>query len=114
VSIATARAEITAALNTIDGVKCYPARPSTPRTGDAWLRWQADRGDDSAGGFDHVWRIVIVTPQGEAAADAWVDDHIDDVLTALRPVTWVTAYEPANLGVDNSPVYGILITSERE
>lgn len=112
-TLSGARAEIVAALNTVDGVKAYDKRPATARQGDAWLRWRAERDDDS-GGFDHTWYVAIVTPQGEAAADAWIDDHLDDLLAALRPATYVTAYGPANFGTDTSPIDGLLITTNRE
>lgn len=111
--LSDARAEIVAALNSVDGVKAYDKRPSTPRQGDAWLRWRAERDDDS-GGFDVTWFIAVVTPQGEAAADAWIDDHLDDLLAALRPATYVTGYGPANLSTDASQVDGLLITTNRE
>jgi hypothetical protein len=112
-SLAAGRAEIRAALDAVDGVKSYDKQPAAPRQGDAWLRWRGDRADEGVG-FDVTWIIVITTPQGEAAADAWIDDHLDDLLAALRPATYVTGYGPANLGTDASPIDGLLITSNRE
>jgi hypothetical protein len=112
-SIADARAGLMAALNSVDGVKYFAKVPAAPRQGDAWLRWRAER-DDEFGGFDHTWYVAIVTPQGEEAADAWIDDHIDELLAVIRPVVYATAYGPANVGTDASPVDGLLITTTRE
>lgn len=112
-TLAEARAGLVAALNTVDGVKGYTSPPDAPHTGDAWCRWEATRDQDS-GGFDVTWSIVIVTPQDEKTADTWVDARIGDLLAALRPVTYVTGYAPANLNTPSSPVYGLLITSTRE
>lgn len=111
--LAVARAEIGAALNSVDGVQYHATPPSPAREGDAWLRWRAERAE-TAGGFDVTWWAAIVVPVDEAAADAWIDGHIDALLTALRRVAYVTGYGPANLGPENSPVKGLLITMERE
>ena len=113
-TIAAGRAEIVAALNAVAGIQAYLSKPSAPRSGDAWLTWRADRDSDTVGGFDITWSIVIVTPAGEQASDTWIDDHLDAVLAALRPVTYVTGFAPANLGTDASPVFGLLITTDRE
>ena len=112
-STAAGRAEITAALSTVDGITVYDKRPFAPRAGDCYLRWRSERADEGVG-FDRTWLICIVTPQGEAAADAWIDQREDALLAALRRAVYVTGYGPANLGTDASPVDGLLITSNRE
>lgn len=113
-SLAEARAGLAAAINGIDGLQYFAQTPGTPRVGDSWLRWSAER-DGDAGGIEITWSIAVVTPQDETAADAWIDDRIDDLLAALRPVTYVTGYAPARLEPPGaSPIIGLLITTNRE
>lgn len=113
-TLAQARGEFAGALNSVDGVKYFETRPQAPRSGDTWLRWRAERDDNGAGGFDVTWSVAIITPPGESAADTWIDEHIDDLLSAIRPVAYVTGYVPANFGTDSSPILGLLITTNRE
>jgi len=112
-TLAEARAGFAAAINGIEGLKYFEKTPPAPKAGDAWLRWRAERADEGVG-FDVTWLVAIVTPQGEAAADAWIDAHLDELLAALRPITYVTGYGPANLGDNTSPIDGLLITTTRE
>jgi hypothetical protein len=107
------RAAIKAALDTVTGVTGYLKRPSTPKPGDAWPLWRgAARGDVRL--FEHAWAVAVLLPQDELAANDWVDDHIDALVDALRPVLYVEGYDPANFGPEGSPAYGLLITGTIE
>lgn len=113
-TIAAARAGFLAAINSVAGLTYHAATPATPREGDAWLRWRAER-DGDAGGISVTWTVAIVTPQDEDAADTWIDQHIDLILSALRRVAYVTGYGPASFErPGGTALNGLLITTDRE
>jgi hypothetical protein len=82
-TIVNDRAEIAAALNTVPVLKGYTRRPRALKTGDAWpllpdfelqhgLVWRP------------TWRVIVVLPEDEDAAAAWMDEHFEAIVTALR------------------------------
>lgn len=82
-SIVDDRAEIAAALSTVDGVKGYEYPPRNAKPGDGWallptwelnggLVWQAE------------WSVVVLLPADDRKASEWVDEHFDAIVTALR------------------------------
>lgn len=108
------RDDFKAALDTVDGVTGYLARPKTPKAGDAWPLWGGGDRDEDTGLFDDTWSVGVALPQDETSANDWIDAHLDDIVSALRPVAYVDGRKPANFGTDTSPVYGLLITTSRE
>lgn len=110
------RAEIAAALSTVDGVRGFPARPNTPTTGDAWPRWGGSERDDISGQFVRTWMAVVQLPADDTAADAWIDAREDALWAALDPVGWITGFEPVDIGAsDGRPrIHGVMITMRSE
>jgi hypothetical protein len=110
------RAEFKAALDTVAGVTGYLEQPSPPRPGDAWPLWGGGDKDQESGLFDDVWSVVVQLLQGsQRAADDWIDTYLESLLSALRPVAYVTGRNPAILGgTDQNPVRGLIITMSRE
>lgn len=95
------RPQIVAALNEADGVKAYAKKPTSAQTGDAWVRWAgAERGEGVS--FEISWNVLVLVPTSEDAREAWMTDHLDDLLDALRPVIYVYSIE--FLSPSDSPV----------
>lgn len=109
------RAEIAAVLDTVTDVKGYPKRPKATKSGDGWPQWSGSERDEQSGQFAETWRVLIELPADEAAADAWVDEHRDELWDALSPAGWITAFEPVDIGQDNRPrINGLMITMRSE
>lgn len=114
-SLTGKRAQIAAALSTVDGVTGFERRPRGPRPGDAWPLYQGAARDGDTGLFAHTFAVGLMLPQDEAAADDWIDGHLESIADALaRGAGWMEEAEPANFGTDTSPVYGLLITMRSE
>lgn len=104
------RTAIAEALSTVDGVEGYPKRPSVPRTGDGWALWGgAERWE--GGPFVTTWRIVIVLPSDEAAADEWVAEHLDDLIDALQRVSHIDRIDPALEKVAGNDAFRLQFTA---
>lgn len=113
--LATTRTAFKDALDTVDGVRGYVTPPSTAKPGDAWPRWRGGPADADTGMIDHEWSVIVYLPQDQVSADQWIDDHLQALRRALRPVAYVEAVAPVTLGgTDNSPVFGLLITTSTE
>jgi hypothetical protein len=109
------RAEFVAALTTVDGVTGYAKRPTVPRAGDAWPSWRGAERDDTQQ-FVHTWSVAVVLPTDETAANDWIDDHAEEIQDALLQggVAYTDGFDPANLGTDQSPVFGLLFSTRSE
>lgn len=82
-SIVNDRAEIAAALESVDGVKGYVKRPKAPKPGDAWPLLP-DYDLQAGLVWRPTWRVIVVLPADEAAAAEWMDDHFLPIVAALR------------------------------
>lgn len=113
-SNAQTRLDIAAALDTVDGVHGYAARPNVLGDGDAWPQW---RGSEYAGGHaqSNTWAVMIVLPQADdVAADAFVDTHGDVLADALREHLTMDGFTPVKLDTETGDVYALMITGRSE
>jgi hypothetical protein len=86
------RSELVTAINDVEGVTGYAKRPGAGRTGDAWPRWAgAERVD--GGPFETTWQIRVLVPNDEIAQDAWISEHLDELIDAVTPVAYVESIE---------------------
>ena len=106
-----ARTAIAAALSTVDGVTGYPKKPSTPRAGDGWALWGGAERWEGAGPFVTTWRVLIALPPDEAAADAWIAGHLDDLIDALQHVAHIDRIDPAIDKVAGNDAYRLQLTA---
>lgn len=109
------REEFRAALATVAGIKAHAYRPGTPRPRDAWPQWTGGTVDDVSGQVMNGWSVLVMLPQDERDADAWVDANAQLIGDAIETaqVAKVDAFAPANLS-PNGTVYGLLITTRSE
>jgi hypothetical protein len=104
------RDDLAAVLSTVDGVKGYPKAPAAWNTGDGWPLWSgANRWEDS-GLFVDTWRIMIVLPSEEGAADAWIDAHLQALVDAISPVAFIDSMVPALAQASGNDIYRLQIT----
>lgn len=111
-SLAGKRAAFKVALDTVAGCTGYTSKPSTPRTGDAWPQLGTGERDEDAGMFAWTWYVGVMLPADRAAADEWIDSHLDALTSAIwaGSLGLVEAASPTNLGTDSSYIYGLLLT----
>lgn len=113
----TARDEIAAAVNTVDGLNCSTYARQTPKTGDAWVSIGSVNAADNGWGYVTTWEVRVACPQ---ASRAEVERYAERLLPALLPalddeltVTQVTFTEvAADLGGSALPC--LLVTGHRE
>lgn len=108
------RADIAAALDTVTSLKGYPVRPGTPKRGDSWpILGPLVR--DVAHNYEVTWAVMVFIGGDEQSASEWLDEHLDEIDDALRPVGYIDTIDPANLGnSETQPSYGLMITMRSE
>lgn len=95
------RAEIAAALSTVDGVTGFERRPAAPRAGAAWSVFTG--GPRAAGtAFMMTWNVYVITPADEDAAVEWFDARWEALFYALEDVGYVVSVAPVLLSVPNA------------
>lgn len=98
------RAAIASALSTVGDVHGFAKQPSAFKAGDAWPLWGGAERYAGGGPFITSWRILVALPADTAAADTWIEDHLDDLVDALQPVVHVDRIDPVRIGSgDNAP-----------
>lgn len=115
-SLTSKRVAFQSALESVDGVRGFARRPASPRAGDAWVLLASGERDQPSGQFMMGWSVVLYLPQEFGAADAWLDDHLDAIVDAIEGngVAYVDGFAPANLGDDNNPINGLMLTTRSE
>ena len=118
-SILEIRGALAAALDGVPGVNGYAYAPRAYKPGDAWSQWGGCEPPEAGpypANFVHLWRVLIILPSDERAADEWTDEHLSDLVDALRPILSVTDVGDARLPADGAtPAYrALLITGETE
>ena len=110
---AQVRANIAAALSTVEGVKGYARRPKSPKAGDGWPLW---RGSERADGFlfTQTFAVVIALSGDVVAADDFADAHGDELADALEPVLFVESFAPAVTATDAGDMNALMITGRVE
>ncbi len=100
------RADIAEALNNTPGVVGFERRPSTPKAGNAWPMRPSGEATGAVGVFETSWRVAVLLPQDEKAAERWCDDHLELLCEALQPVVYVDGWEID--AVENTPALILL------
>jgi hypothetical protein len=118
----SARQELAAAACTVayevDGepvyldVVDYYRQSARPGTGFVRL---ADKNRAGNGfGFIDTWVVLITLPQDVAAAEKFIEQIAEPLLTALDPVMHVQSLTPTQIVFDAQSVNGVVITGARE
>jgi hypothetical protein len=114
-SLSDDRQAIADAIASITGLTGYTRPPKSVKAGDGWPRW---RGSDRADGFAFVntWAVIIALPGEEERADEWADRIGLPLAEALqdRDVLFVTDIDPAEVPVNGTPTFALMITGRSE
>jgi hypothetical protein len=111
---AALRAAFAAAANGVLGDKrCAPYYRTTTRPGDAWVSFARRDRDDTGFGYMDSWEIRVALSQDLATAEAWVDEHSDDLADAIATELVVTAVVMVTLVTDTGNTPGLIIEGVR-
>lgn len=103
------RQAIADALNGVDGIHGYPARPDTVSEGDAWPQWGG--AEPKAYAWEDSWNVFVVMPQqDDVTADRFADRHRQAIADALRPVIYVDRVQPVKIDVSGGSMYAVMFT----
>lgn len=112
-SFALKRDEIAHALSGVADVHGFTKRPSIPNVGDAW---PTQGGGVRAAGDEFLitWYVRVLCPQDDIAASEWWDQHWPPLFYALKPVGYVTGFDPIQLDTEAGLqlAYQITMTAE--
>jgi hypothetical protein len=94
-SFFAARSAFAAALSEVAGVQGYAWKPSAPKVGDGWPRWQGSE-HIAPGAMQTTWQIVILLPTDEQKQQEWIEARLDELIDALVDAAdaWVVSVEP--------------------
>ncbi len=94
-SFFAARAAFADALTSVSGVKGYQWKPSAPKVGDGWPRWQGSE-HLAPGAMQTTWQIVILLPVDERAQQEWIESRLEQLIDALTEAAdaFVVGVEP--------------------
>jgi hypothetical protein len=108
------RAEIAAALSTVEGVTGFKFRPTGLKKGAAWpLIDRLDR-DQVSGQFATTWRIAVILPEDEEKASEWFDSMHEPITEALEDLGYVDLIEPGALVTSEGDLPIMILTLRRE
>jgi hypothetical protein len=114
-SMMDGRQAIIDALNTYTPhVKANVKRSATLKPGDAWVRWAG--AEDAQAGYNLMitWNAIIVLSQQEDTADAWLSEHLEGVVDAVRPAAFVVSAQPVEIATSAGSHFGLQITCQSE
>lgn len=98
--IAGARLLISEAASSVEGINVSPYYRQVTRSGQGFIQYRGSDRDSSGFGFMTRWAAVIVLPQDIAAAETYLDTHLDALLSAVGEALIVTNAEPITLATD--------------
>lgn len=113
-SLAAARAEIAAALATLDDMQGFAERPDAIAPGSAWPYWRGWSRPDGGGLLLSRWEVQICVGATEREATDFVDARMQDVADALRPAGYIESVDTALFQTDAGDLYGVSIILTRE
>lgn len=112
-NIAALRAALAAALNALADVRAAANYRQISRPGDAVVRFDKTTRDVTGFGWIITCQVLIALPQDMAAAEKWVDDHIDLIVDALAGELVVGEVAPVQLQLDTGIVPALQVTGTR-
>lgn len=104
----SAREEIAAAASTVPGVEVTPTYQLVSEVGRGYVTWLRTDYPNTFGGEDY-WGVVIVLPNENAAAQAWVEEHRGALFTACSEAMRVTQARPSIDTPPDNPSQKILV-----
>lgn len=107
------RTALSDALNAVDGVTCTPHYRQIGRKGEAVIRFASAGRDSSGFGYIVTVQALIALPTALKDAEAFIDGHVDAILTALEAEVVVSDVGPVQLQLDSGLVPALQVTGTR-
>lgn len=107
------RNALAAAANTVEGVKAQPYFRQTTRAGDAFVRLDRWARDTTGFGYMETWGVCVVLPQDLEAAEKYLDEKLDALVSAIEKVLVVTTVTPSRLQLDTGVLPVVIIEGNR-
>jgi hypothetical protein len=109
----SAQDEVAAAASTVTGVDVTAHYRQSLKTGDGFVKWEGrTRGDEGLGWID-TWQVWIALPQDVKSGQAWLTEHLEQLIDAIDDVLVVTAAAPRELLLGSKPTNGLIIEGTR-
>lgn len=107
------RKAIAAAVNNVDGLDCSANFRQTTRPGSGAVQWA---GLDRAGngfGYMNRWNVLVILPQDVAAAETWLEAHLDELLDNVARELVIQTANPEQIITDSGTLLAVVIEGVR-
>jgi hypothetical protein len=109
----SAREEIAAAASTAAGVDCSATYRLLSKPGQAYVEWLRDDWPNKFGG-ESYFGVVVCLPNDVASAQAWIEEHKNEIREAVAPALEVTQLRPeVHLMTDNQSQKVLVVEGHR-
>lgn len=107
------REDLAAAASTVTGVTVAAEyrQSLTPYFG--FVKWGSRVRDDSGLGWMDTWQVWIALPQDVKTAEAWLSEHLAELIAAIDDELVVTTVIPADLVLEGGSTNGLIIEGTR-
>lgn len=113
-SLVDSRAAIAAAADTVAGITAAPYFVQDVYPGRVWVQLDHVEYPNQFGGVA-FWNVVLVLPQDQALAEAYLDTTMPLLRAAIDPELVVTTVTPQRIQIDGIGVVPtVFITGHRE
>lgn len=90
------RTDLATAASTVEGITAHPSYVQGTDPGLTFVRLERIDYPNPFGGVAH-WNVVVVLPQDIAAAERFVEDHLEPLRLALEPYLAITSAVPQRI-----------------
>lgn len=104
----SARADIAAAANTVEGVLVTEYYQQTTTTGAGMVRLAGTDYPDKFGGID-TWQVIVFLPQDLTQAEKWAETNQKLLVAALADEMTVRRAQPQQLALDGAGLLPVLV-----
>lgn len=103
------REDIATALTETGLVRVTPGYRSTIKAHEGIVKWAGRVPGDEGLGYLDTWEIWLGVGADLAAAEAWLTDHLDALISSLDRVALVTGATPAELVLGANIINGLIL-----
>lgn len=108
------RQAIADAATGVEGITCHPYFVQSTSPGSAMVRLDRIAYPNPFGGVCH-WNVVVMLPQDQAAAEAYIDTKVPLIRAAILPQLVVTEVQQQQLKIDGLGILPcVFINGHRE
>jgi len=108
------RQVLAAAASTVEGVDVAQRFRQATKPGSGMVRFGGWTRSTNGFGGVNTWQVWIVLPQDLAAAESWLDDHVDELVEVLSREMVVATVTPQQWALDTGTVPIVVIEGTRE